>query len=241
MRKNKCTFINLIPHNHLHTMTELEVNCSSPETIKSSFNYIAEKLFKDYQLRVNSSYYRLLDIEFYYHANDVHEDVYAHKHPTQLERGKWYFHASGIDITFGNGKNHGGILIRAIAKISNKGNKDKHFIEKEFHGPLIVKTELLSHFHGPFESEPNILQLVDISYDRMPALMQEPRHIIKTKRINLNITKDSDQNFHGAKLRYIIFPGLKLKDKTQIALDMQQQFPEMTTAEINTEIGSKFL
>ena len=223
-------------------MTELEINCSSAEAIKSSFTSIAERLFNDYQLRVNSSYYRLLDVEFYYHADNVHEDVYAHKHPTQLKRGKWYFHASGIDITFGNGKNYGGILIRAIGKVSNKGDKSKHFIEKEFHGPLTLKTEILSQFYGPFEAELNILRLVDVSHDRMPALMPEPKRIIQTKRINLNANKDnSDQNFHGAKLRYVIFPGLKLKDKTKIALDMQQQFPEMTISEINIEMGSKFL
>ena len=222
-------------------MNELEINYSSAEAIKSSFTRIAERLFKDYQLQVNSSYYRLLDIEFYYHADSVYEGVYAHKHKAQLECGKWYFHASGIDITFGNGKNYGGILIRAIGKISNKADNSKHFIEKEFHGPITVKTEILSHFHGPFESQQNVLQLLDVSYDRHPALMPEPKYIIKTNRVNLSLSKDSDQNFYGAKLRYVIFPRFKLKNKTQIALDMQQQFPEMTTSEINTQMGSKFL
>jgi hypothetical protein len=129
---------------------------------------------------VNESFYRLIDLEFYYYAESVHEDVYAHQHETQLESGKWYFHGSGIDITFGNGKHFSGILIRAIAKISSKGQKSNYFIEKEIHGPLNVKTEICRNLHGVFDDEPNTFRLLDISRDKQGALMIEPLHIINT-------------------------------------------------------------
>jgi hypothetical protein len=66
---------------------------------------------------------------------------------------------------------------------------------------------------------------------------------IKTKRIGLNSAKDTSSNkqFYNSNLRYVIFPHLKLKNKTQIALDMQLQFPKLTNEEINKQFGSIFL
>jgi hypothetical protein len=222
-------------------MTNLAINNQSIANILASFDNIAEGLFNDFQLQVNESFYRLIDIEFYYFSAGIFEDVYAHKHEAQLKKGKWYFHGSGIDITFGNGKDHGGVLIRAIAKISNEGDKERNFIIKEIHGPLNVKTEICSNLHGVFDNEANTFQLNDVSRDRMAALMKMPPYIVKTKRIGLNPAKEVNPYFHSAKLRYIAFPALKLKDKTQIALDMQKQFPDMTKAEINQALGSIFL
>jgi hypothetical protein len=69
--------------------------------------------------------------------------------------------------------------------------------------------------------------------------MKIPSHIIKTKRINLNPVKDSEGIFLNAKYRYVIFPYLKLKDKTAIAKDMLIDGFEI--AEINKMLGSKFL
>jgi|ERR1019366_2387025 hypothetical protein len=222
-------------------MPVLEIDFLSREAILKSFDQIAEKLFKGFQLHVNKSLYRLVDIEFYYFSKNIYEDVYTHKHKDQLQNGKWYFHSSGIDITFGNGINHGGILIRAIAKISSEASKDKYFIEKEIHGPLNVKTEICSNFNGVFEKETNIFQLKEINGKMPNSIMYMPIRIIKTKRIGLNPEKGNSQKFYDEKLRYIIFPHLKLRDKSQIALDMRKQFSEMTNAEINKELGSTFL
>jgi hypothetical protein len=222
-------------------MINLEINCTSVETIDKSIDNIAEELFRNYKLQVNESFYRLIDIEFYYYAEGVHEDIYAHQHAAQLDSGKWYFHGSGIDITFGNGKNFGGILIRAIAKVSVEGQKEKYFIEKEIHGPLNVKTEICRNLNGVFDNVPNLLRLVDISFDKQGALMIEPKHVITTRRIGLNADKEAVDVFFSKKHRFVIFPTLKLRDKTRIALDMKAKYPSMEDAEINKELGSKFL
>lgn len=222
-------------------MDEIKINYCNFESVRESCDKISFKLFSDYQLQVNNSYYRLVDIEFYYFAEGIHEDIYAHKHETQLQTGKWYFHGSGIDITIGNGKHHGGVLIRGIVKISGESNKQKRFIEKEIHGPLNVKSEICSNLNDVFEGKPNIFNLQDISGDRMNALMEPFNHMIKTRRIGLNPDNDKDGFFYNAKLRYVIFPHLKLKDKTIIAYDMQEQFPSMSKEEINKELGSVFL
>lgn len=223
-------------------MTFLEINNTNRDTVEESFAQIANSLFKDFVLVVNNDYYRLLDIEFYYYAPGKFEDVYAHKHEAQLQKGKWYFHGSGIDITFGNGECHGGILIRAIAKLTGEGRRDKFGIYKEIHGPLNVKTEIFSSLSNAFEKAPNYLYLQDASLERMGANMQEPAYIIKTDRIGLNPARDTaDRSFFNGKYRFIIFPRLKLKNKTRIAQDMRVQFPKLSIAEINKELGSKFL
>lgn len=218
-----------------------EINCTTTATIDTSIRTIAERILRDAKLQINNSFYRLIDIEFYYYAEGVHEDVYAHQHVAQLDTGQWYFHGSGIDITFGNGKNFGGILIRAIAKISPDALKSEYFIEKEIHGPLNVKTEVCRNLNGVFDDVPNIFRLIDISQDRHGALMIEPRYIVSTRRIGLNPDREPVDEFFSKKHRYVTFPHLKLKNKTQIAFDMRAAYPLVDTAEINRALGSKFI
>jgi hypothetical protein len=223
-------------------MTLLHIDNTDRDSVEESFIKTATSLFTDYVLVVNHDYYRLLDIEFYYYAPGTFEDVYAHKHEAQLQMGKWYFHGSGIDITFGNGYCHGGILIRAIAKLTGEGNGDKNGIHKEIHGPLNVKTEIFSSLSSAFEREPNYLYLKDVSMERMGANMTLPDYIVKTNRIGLNATRDElDQSFFNGKYRYVTFPYLKLKNKTKIAEDMLEQYPELPIAEINRALGSRFI
>lgn len=203
----------------------LNIDNTSRKTVEASFNRIAERLFHNYQLVVNEQqYYRLIDIEFYYYAPGSFEDVYAHKHEAQLEMGKWYFHGSGIDITFGNGQCHGGILIRGIASVRGEGFADHKGIYKQIHGPLNVKTEIFSNMRSAFDKEANYLYLQDVSLDRMGANMVIPEYIVRTNRIGLNPSRDAvDESFCNGKYRYVIFPHLKLKNKTQIAQDMREQ------------------
>jgi hypothetical protein len=223
-------------------MTFLEINNSNRETVEQSFYTIAKRLFHDYQLVINDEhYYRLIDIEFYYYAPGRFEDVYAHKHDAQLGKGKWYFHGSGIDITFGDGECHGGILIRGIASIRGEGSPDRKGIYKQIHGPLNVKTEIFSNMRSAFDREANYLYLEDVSQSRMGANMVNPEYVVGTNRIGLNKNRDSaDQSFYNGKYRYVIFPHLKLKNKTQIALDMQAQL-DWPIEKINKKLGSTFL
>ena len=169
----------------------LHINTSSKERVEESFFSVASRLMSDFQLVVNEHRYRLLDIEFYYYAPGIFEDVYAHRHEAQLQTGKWYFHGSGIDITFGNGECHGGILIRAIGKLTGEGYGDRNGIYKEIHGPLKVKTELFSNMGSAFNKEASYIYLEDVSIDRIGANMRVPDYIIKTSRINLNPANDA--------------------------------------------------
>lgn len=67
--------------------------------------------------------YRFAELEAYYHGPG-HYDPFAHADPVQLENGRWYFHRTrgeyrggsfkGLDLAFGDGAAHFGILIRTL-------------------------------------------------------------------------------------------------------------------------------
>jgi hypothetical protein len=87
------------------------------------FDRIAAELMNRSNLVVNGEPHRLVEVEFYYHGAG-HPDPFAHRDPLQLESGRRYFHRTGgvyrsgsfkgLDLTFGDGTNHGGVLIRGI-------------------------------------------------------------------------------------------------------------------------------
>lgn len=136
-------------------MQNPEIDLSNRSTVEASFDKMATELFNNFVLLVNDAVFRLIDFEFYYYSKQVFEDIYAHQHEAQLSSGKWYFHGSGMDITIGNGQNHGGILIRAIAEISSNGVHSEHYITREIHGPLNVKTAISAKLHGAFDGRPD--------------------------------------------------------------------------------------
>ncbi len=201
-------------------MDFLDIDTTSKETVKKSFARIAEILFNDYQLQVNDNFYRLIDIEFYYHSLSVHKDIYTHGKGIQLQKGKWYFHNSGIDITIGNGKDYGGILIRAIAKLHGEATLATNYIQKEIHGPLNVSDELLQNFNGPFKNKPNTFQLNNISQIETKSKMVAPKLIASSKRIGLKLNiKDKDELFMNSDYRYVVFwdnHNLKYKNREAI-------------------------
>jgi hypothetical protein len=96
--------------------------------INQRFEEIAKLLFQEYHIQKGKTIYEFLEIEFYYYTKG-HEDIITY--PRNIERGKWFFHDSGVDITFEskckdiecdcktrqpNGGHFGGILIRSLLK-----------------------------------------------------------------------------------------------------------------------------
>jgi hypothetical protein len=87
------------------------------------FDQLVGKLLNNVDLVVNGDGYRFAELEVYYHGPG-HADLFAHRDPVQLENGRWYFHRTrgeyrggsfkGLDLAFGDGTAHFGILIRSI-------------------------------------------------------------------------------------------------------------------------------
>lgn len=178
------------------------------DKIEQSFERIANDLMNKYFIQINDSRYRITEIEFYVKGED-HDDKYTHGHKLQKESGRWYFHGSGVDITFGNSKMFGGILIRAIYNCNTKINESERYV----YGPLNVITELFSNLKeiskGSFDF--GILESNFFKFERL----------IKAPRVGLNPQKQPEK--YSELYRYLIMPKRKHADKTKIAASMRDQ------------------
>jgi hypothetical protein len=194
-------------------MDFLKVNYKSQETTLASFDKIADKLSRDIQLKVNEAYYRIVDFEFYTYSETI-PDPHTYKHDLQLAPNKLYLHGSGIDITFGDGKNHGGILLRSVVKLYDGADKSTGFMKKQFDGPQKVATELFSNLNSLNRNSLNEIRLIDIEGHNQDNHFFPGKSILKTSRVGLT-RKNSDlaDYYLNLDLRYIIvlqsFPNFK--------------------------------
>ena len=200
------------------------------ENLEKHFNRIAGLLMNRIVLIVNKNRYRLTEIEFYYYSTGYHEDPYIHRNKLQLLAGQWYFHGSGLDITFGDGTNYGGILIRGIKLI----NRDKPvFID----GPLNVVQEIFSAF-GNVSYKEHTLTLIET--DDLPV-----EEIVRSTRVGL---KDKEPaGFKDKYYRYLTFPfeaSHDYKEKTRVAqlmLNGDKQLRSYSQEEINAGFNWKVI
>ena len=152
------------------TIDELKKKLSSPCDLVSDqgadFEELATALLTDFQIQKGDNRYWMTEIEFYIYT-DSHRDIITY--PRNCEAGMWFFHASGVDISFRsvvdpNAKDSkkkpvltresvfGGILIRGIVMDGNPlVNPD---------GPIKVCDELFDKFDafGKPEGFPQIVQ-----------------------------------------------------------------------------------
>ena len=124
-------------------MKELEdslkyIDWSCPQ---KSFTSIAQILMGKYIIKKGTERYRIVEIEFYAFSND-HEDYITY--PRTTNAGQWFFHQSGVDLTFesqdidikhNNGKilvnlasqpQFGGILIRGLYKMDTSEDEEPY-------------------------------------------------------------------------------------------------------------------
>ncbi|MDR0995019.1 MAG: hypothetical protein LBL81_01870 [Tannerella sp.] len=98
------------------------------EQVANKFNEIANELFKYWHIEKGNDCYDFLEIEFYYYSKE-HPDYITY--PRDTKAGLWFFHPSGVDITFESKSDYedgkdkpkaklddyfGGILIRSLLK-----------------------------------------------------------------------------------------------------------------------------
>ena len=199
-------------------MNFLHVNFENEVSILQGFDQIAEKISKGVLFRVNKAYYRILDFEFYCFGEKFN-DPHTYKNDLQLELGKIYLHASGLDITFGDGVNHGGVLIRSVVKLYEGAEVDEGHMKKQFDGPQIVATELFTGLHSVVDPPGmNEIALLDIDGYQFDSMFHKPVALLKTKRVGLaKKLQDPDDKFMNMSLRYIVvlkkFPNFKQVSK----------------------------
>lgn len=102
----------MIENNILKTLLSKGYNA-----IKDYDNYFAEiakELMCNYIITTDRASYNIVEIEFYLYTPD-HQDIITY--PRIIDEGRWFFHQSGVDITFRSTKTvFGGILIRGLRK-----------------------------------------------------------------------------------------------------------------------------
>lgn len=124
---------------------------NTPFSVSEIFDAISVKMMKEYQIKKGSACYDFLELEFYYFDAN-HRDLITY--PRSLDAGRWFFHSSGVDISFKSicenkfsTKNEpkenffGGILIRSLLK-QDKGEVGV------ITGPLKCCWELFDHFNA---------------------------------------------------------------------------------------------
>jgi hypothetical protein len=190
---------------------DLSINETSPEM---DFKRIATELMNDWVLQVNAKRYRIAEVEFYF-KSDEHLDPYTHGHPLQKEMGKWYFHGSGIDITFGNNNYHGGILLRAIYSIDD--------VENYKYGPLKTVEEIFSNFSSVFDGQ--------FTFKLSPALTDEIKKVDVYSAPRVGLNPNLNQDYCKRPYRFLIMPKEKHANKGEIAeaLRLTKTLDEITS------------
>lgn len=174
------------------------------QTLNEDFKRIAFELMNNWILEINSNQYRITEIEFYF-KSEYHNDPYCHGNELQKEKEKWYFHGSGIDLTFGDKDFYASILIRAIYDIKN---------DNYIYGPLNCITEFFKSINNVFDT--------DLIFGLVPSKEQQFKIEvpIAAPRVGLNMKIDSEK--YEALYRFLIMPKQKHAEKTRIAEGMRK-------------------
>lgn len=185
-------------------MDFLKVDYSSRESTLAGFDRIAEKFSRDIHLKVNDTFYRIVDFEFYTYSDTI-PDPHTYKHDDQLQSYQLYLHGSGLDITFGDGKNHGGILLRSIVKLFDGSDKSTGFMKKQYDGPQKVATEIFSNLKALNCDGLNEIRLIDIAGRNQDHQFFPGTTVLKTSRVGLTAKPtDPSNQYLNLDLRYII-------------------------------------
>lgn len=111
---------------------------------------IAKALLNRFCIVKGNETYRFAEIEFYHNKYDPKNSTRKTYDRGVLSEGKWFFHSSGVDLTFASDETkYGGILVRTIIKEGEK---------KFVCGPQNVVCELFDAFDAiePLQNFPHI-------------------------------------------------------------------------------------
>jgi len=195
------------------------------EDIQEIFNETAKEIMNSYILNIDNLKIELTEIEFYYFNCNTHDDHYVHIDKLQKNTCSFlYVHRKnyprgGIDITFGNEKFYGGILIRGI-KIDDK------FIS----GSATIKKYIMEEISQEINDHKSLQEYFTI-YKKNIYLHKRRNNrnnsykIYSSTRVGLN--QEIDENFYNKKYRFLREDYLKgekekfigysnIKEKTKV-------------------------
>ncbi len=108
------------------------------EDFTAYFEDIAELLMKNFVIEKGSERYEIVETEFYLYTAE-HPDVITY--PRAIGAGRWYFHQSGVDLTFeSTAERFGGILIRGLRDTADPSH--------QIFGPMKCMEALWDNFNA---------------------------------------------------------------------------------------------
>ena len=133
------------------------------------FKGIANLLMNKCVISRGIANYEILEIEFYLFTPN-HQDIITY--PRNTKAGHWFFHQSGVDLTFESDEgNFGGILIRGIREVRSG---------KQVFGPQNCVNLLWDKFDA-FDINPSEYPIItSCEHDSDAKIISRPRYI-KTK------------------------------------------------------------
>lgn len=166
-------------------------NCTKEEDYQKAFEEIADILLHKIAIRKGDKEYWIKEVEFYLYNNN-HRDIITY--PRVCEAGQWFFHSSGVDISFESYVKteqdeqglfrpvidekafFGGILIRSIYPANNSSEVSKKF---KLDGPYKVEWTLFDQFDAFNEVKdfPHLISRQETSHD----LKSDKRRNLLTK------------------------------------------------------------
>lgn len=176
--------------------------CTSDKTIESLqkiFYETAKHLLKTKVLKILDQEIELTEIEFYFFTCDNHSDPYVHIDSLQKSSNKLYVHKQawdrgGIDITFGNGRYFGGILIRGIKHNNN-------YIS----GSATVKKYIANKIDTSIDKHRDLQKYFEINQSEIFLIDKYPltdiQLVLHSTRVGLNSEKDI--NYANALYRFV--------------------------------------
>ena len=190
------------------------------DKIEERFKEIAEILLGEVAIKKGDKLLWITDVEFYWYT-DSHRDIITY--PRNCEPGKWFFHSSGVDISFESKvktdgdlwnpaailtpeAKFGGILIRGICPKNDEGKKSKDY---NFDGPMKSVNYLFDIFDA--FSEPS----------GVPLIVEDQHEIVieRSPRKNLLVKKTAEEKVEAIK-RY------NYSDKSDFPDNLIESFKE---------------
>lgn len=155
----------------------------SVEALENTYAEIADALINDFGIKKGKEFYHFVELEFYHNTID---DTIVY--PREADALQYFFHKSGVDLTFkSDKKKYGGILVRAIR------NGDKFT-----NGPYNVVDKLFDVFDArelPKSNYPLIVQKIETN--RVTPVQSWRFHIDSDKKYRFSIPKEMWTDHNG--------------------------------------------
>lgn len=190
-------------------MFNIKLNFESKLSLEDSITKLAKAIAYHGILKINSKSYLITDFEFYINSTSADtKDPHTYNHELQKEYGKIYDHKSGLDITFGDGDNAVGVLIRGIVELYTSISEAKSF-GIDAYDAFFVK----NHFSAPHQARTEIISNLTWGENTISFEYFEPQNgsyprpsfkLLRTSRINLTAkTEDPNHIYINEPLRFV--------------------------------------